>query len=135
MTPQPWADPELTSRGRLPMHAVPHEDRLPLDGTWRFQLLHHPTDQVDGADEGGILFLADAFERLVVHGQHFAGMGNLHAFIVEVSSLAGAMNFSLIADEVNRGDRLVSFECLFDAFDDDRTTVVATHDIHCNSHK
>jgi hypothetical protein len=24
---------------------------------------------------------------------------------------------------------------LFDAFDDDRTTVVATHDIHCNSHK
>ena len=50
MTPSPWADPELTSRGRLPMHAVPHDDRLPLDGTWRFQLLHHPTDPV-GADE------------------------------------------------------------------------------------
>ena len=49
MTPRPWADPELTSRGRLPMHAVPHDDRVPLDGTWRFQLLHHPTDQVDGA--------------------------------------------------------------------------------------
>ncbi len=49
MTPQPWADPELTSRGRLPMHAVPHDDRVPLDGTWRFQLLHHPTDQVDDA--------------------------------------------------------------------------------------
>ena len=32
MTPRPWADPELTSRGRLPMHAVPHDDRLPLDG-------------------------------------------------------------------------------------------------------
>ncbi len=46
MTPAPWADPELTSRGRLPMHAVPHADRLPLDGTWRFQLLHHPTDAV-----------------------------------------------------------------------------------------
>ncbi len=44
MTPAPWADPELTSRGRLPMHAVPHDDRLPLDGTWRFQLLHRPTD-------------------------------------------------------------------------------------------
>ncbi len=27
MTPAPWADPELTSRGRLPMHAVPHDDR------------------------------------------------------------------------------------------------------------
>jgi beta-galactosidase len=32
----------LTARGRLPMHAVPHGDRLPLDGTWRFQLLHSP---------------------------------------------------------------------------------------------
>ena len=50
MTPQPWADPELTSRGRLPMHAVPHDDRVPLDGTWRFQLLHHPADAVDAAD-------------------------------------------------------------------------------------
>ncbi|MHB8959682.1 MAG: sugar-binding domain-containing protein, partial [Candidatus Limnocylindrales bacterium] len=46
MIPQPWVDPELTSRGRLPMHAVPHSDRLPLDGTWRFQLLHSPMDAV-----------------------------------------------------------------------------------------
>ena len=44
MFPAPWADPELTSRGRLPMHAVPHPDRLILDGTWRFQLLHRPGD-------------------------------------------------------------------------------------------
>ncbi len=46
MTPAPWADPQLTSRGRLPMHAVPHADRLPLDGEWRFQLLHRPADAV-----------------------------------------------------------------------------------------
>ncbi len=46
MTPPPWADPQLTARGRLPMHAVPHPDRLPLDGEWRFQLLHRPTDAV-----------------------------------------------------------------------------------------
>ncbi|MEI7742719.1 MAG: glycoside hydrolase family 2 TIM barrel-domain containing protein [Chloroflexota bacterium] len=26
------------------MHAVPHAERLPLDGTWRFQLLHSPDD-------------------------------------------------------------------------------------------
>jgi beta-galactosidase len=44
--PRPWADPELTSRGRLPMHAVPHPDRQLLDGTWRFQLLHRPSDPV-----------------------------------------------------------------------------------------
>ncbi len=47
MTPAPWADPELTARGRLPMHAVPHADRLELDGTWRFQLLHRPSVPVD----------------------------------------------------------------------------------------
>ena len=38
----PWTTPELTSLGRLPMHSVPHLDRLPLDGTWRFQLLRTP---------------------------------------------------------------------------------------------
>ena len=43
---RPWAEPELVARGRLPMHAVPHLDRLALDGTWRFQLLHAPTDAV-----------------------------------------------------------------------------------------
>ena len=41
---RPWAAPELTSWNRLPMHAVPHDDRLPLDGTWRFQLLHSPEE-------------------------------------------------------------------------------------------
>ncbi len=50
MTPPPWLDPELTSRGRLPMHAVPHPDRLSLDGEWRFQLLHHPTDEAVAGD-------------------------------------------------------------------------------------
>ena len=32
-------EPELTARGRLPMHSVPHPDRFVLDGRWRFQLL------------------------------------------------------------------------------------------------
>lgn len=40
----PWADPALTSRGRLPMHSIEHGDRLSLDGTWRFQLLHRPDE-------------------------------------------------------------------------------------------
>jgi beta-galactosidase len=40
--PTPWESPELTGAGRLPMHAVPHEDRVPLDGQWRFQLLPGP---------------------------------------------------------------------------------------------
>jgi beta-galactosidase len=44
MTLRPWAEPELTAHGRLPMHGVPHDNRLPLDGTWRFQLLHSPDE-------------------------------------------------------------------------------------------
>jgi beta-galactosidase len=40
--PTPWEAPELTGVGRLPMHAVPHGDRVPLDGPWRFQLLERP---------------------------------------------------------------------------------------------
>jgi beta-galactosidase len=51
MTPAPWADPQLLAAGRLPMHAVPHETRLPLDGTWRFQLLHRP--DADVGDDWG----------------------------------------------------------------------------------
>ncbi len=42
----PWTTPELTSLGRLPMHSVPHPDRLSLDGTWRFQLLDTPGAEV-----------------------------------------------------------------------------------------
>jgi len=46
---RPWAAPELTSLNRLPMHSVPHDDRLALDGIWRFQLLGH-ADAVPGPD-------------------------------------------------------------------------------------
>jgi beta-galactosidase len=41
MTPA-WTTPELTGLGRLPMHSVPHHERLALDGRWRFQLLADP---------------------------------------------------------------------------------------------
>ncbi|MFN8518034.1 MAG: glycoside hydrolase family 2 TIM barrel-domain containing protein [Chloroflexota bacterium] len=39
---RPWDDPQLTGAGRVRMHSVPHDDRLDLDGTWRFQLLASP---------------------------------------------------------------------------------------------
>jgi beta-galactosidase len=44
-----WAAPECTSLGRLPMHSVPHVDRLALDGRWRFQLLGSPEAEPSGA--------------------------------------------------------------------------------------
>ncbi len=45
MTSRPWETPELTSIGRLPMHSVPHADRVELDGRWRFQLLRSPEEK------------------------------------------------------------------------------------------
>src|SRR5512138_3152901 len=48
-----WEAPELTSLHRLPTHAVPHPERLSLDGRWRFQLLPHP-DARRGDDWGSI---------------------------------------------------------------------------------
>ncbi|HEY0444161.1 MAG TPA: glycoside hydrolase family 2 TIM barrel-domain containing protein, partial [Candidatus Limnocylindrales bacterium] len=55
--PGPWVTPELTALNRLPMHAVPHDDRVELDGRWRFQLLRAPdapaTDQWAEADVPG----------------------------------------------------------------------------------
>jgi beta-galactosidase len=44
----PWAEPQLTALRRLPMHSVPHRDRLELDGTWRFQLLRRPDAEPSG---------------------------------------------------------------------------------------
>jgi beta-galactosidase len=39
----PWLDPELTGRGRLPMHSpMQGNGRQSLDGSWRFQLLPRP---------------------------------------------------------------------------------------------
>ena len=48
-----WETPELTGIGRLPMHSVPHPDRVDLDGRWRFQLLPAP-DAEPGARWGEI---------------------------------------------------------------------------------
>jgi beta-galactosidase len=46
MFSRPWVMPELTSVDRLPMHSVPHTDRVVLDGRWRFQLLHTPEEKL-----------------------------------------------------------------------------------------
>jgi beta-galactosidase/beta-glucuronidase len=47
--PPPWETPELTGVGRVPMHSVPHHDRVALDGRWRFQLLPSPDAEPDAA--------------------------------------------------------------------------------------
>ena len=41
-----WMSPETTAVNRLPMLNIEHYEKVSLDGTWRFQLLHKPTDPV-----------------------------------------------------------------------------------------
>lgn len=47
----------------------------------------------------------------------------------------GSLDFSLLADEVQFGDVWVSLQGQLDPIDDDSDSVVATHDIHDDSHK
>jgi len=64
---RPWEDPGLIGRGRVPMHAVPHEDRRSLDGTWRFQLLGSPDEPLSDhwreAEVPGCWTMQDTWDR------------------------------------------------------------------------
>ena len=59
--------PEITSIGRIQMHSVAHDERLPLDGRWRFQLLsspHSPTGpDWDEADVPSLWTMAGTWDR------------------------------------------------------------------------
>ncbi|MEX1169899.1 MAG: glycoside hydrolase family 2 TIM barrel-domain containing protein [Chloroflexota bacterium] len=61
-----WTTPELTGLGRLPMHSVPHGERLPLDGRWRFQLLpdpaHEPVADWGEADVPGLWTMSGTWD-------------------------------------------------------------------------
>ncbi len=46
MHPQYWASPETTSVNRLPILNIEHVEKLSLDGTWSFQLLHTPNESL-----------------------------------------------------------------------------------------
>ena len=45
MLPNYWMSPETNSINRLPMLNIEHFETISLDGTWRFQLLHSPSEQ------------------------------------------------------------------------------------------
>jgi hypothetical protein len=44
------------------------------------------------------------------------------------------MDVGLVADKEEGGNFIVAFQRPFGAGNDDPATVVATHDIHCDSH-
>ena len=54
---------------------------------------------------------------------------------MQAGVLAGRLDRVLMADQENGGNARVGFQRAFDSFNDDPATVVATHDIHCDSHR
>ena len=62
-----WENPELISLHRLSMHAVPHDDRLELDGTWQFELLERadaePTGHWREIQVPGVWTMQDTFDK------------------------------------------------------------------------
>ena len=62
-------------------------------------------------------------------------MNDLNAQIMTARRAQRGLDLRLIANEEKRGDFLVGLQRPPDAFDDDRTPVVAAHDIYCDSHR
>ena len=92
-------------------------------------------DQFGGAGNGRILFFAERNDRLVVHLHDFAGVDHAHAMIAETPCRQGGMDVRLVADEIKGGDFFAGLQRQFGAGNDDPATVVAAHDIHCDSHR
>ena len=62
-------------------------------------------------------------------------MEDLEPAIVTAALFEGGLDFRLIADQVQLRDGWVGLKRQPDPIDDDPAPVVATHDIHYNSHK
>ena len=92
-------------------------------------------DQFRRAGDGTIRFLAKRAGGFVLHLHDFAGVDDAHTMVAKTAGRQGGVDFGLIADQIEGGDFLVVFQCPPDALDDDSAPVVATHDIHCNSHR
>ena len=91
-------------------------------------------DQFGGTHDGGIFFFAQRDGGLVFHFHDFAGMDDAHPMVAKTAFGQGGMNVSLIADKVEGGNFIIAFQRPFGTGNDDPATVVATHDIHCDSH-
>ena len=91
-------------------------------------------DQFGGAGDGGIPFLAQRDDRLVRHLHHFRGVDDADAMVAKTARRQGGMDFLLVADEIDDGEVFAFLQGALHAGDDHTATVVAAHDIHCDSH-
>ena len=62
-------------------------------------------------------------------------MDHAHAVISKTALWQCGVDLSLVANQKKVGDVFIVLKGSFCALNDDAASVVATHDIHCNSHK
>ena len=62
-------------------------------------------------------------------------MDDADAMVAKTARRQGGMNCSLITDEIKGGDFFIGLERELGTCDDHSATVVAAHDIHCDSHR
>ena len=91
-------------------------------------------DQFRGAGDGAVAFFAERAGGFVIHLHDFAGVNDAHAMVAKTAFGQRGVDFGLMADQEKGGDVFVVLQGLFDAGNDNATTVIAAHDIHCNSH-
>jgi hypothetical protein len=58
-----------------------------------------------------------------------------HAMVAKSALGQGGMDFTPIANQIEGGNSLVGLQGPLGTLDDHPASVVATHDIHCDSHK
>ena len=62
-------------------------------------------------------------------------MNHSEAAVPTAALLEGHFNFRFVADQIKLGDSRIGLKRKPDSIDDNSTPVVATHDIHYDSHK
>ncbi len=92
------------------------------------QQLHRPQD-------GTILFSPEPLDGFVLHGEELGGMHDSDAGVAKLRAVQDGVDFVTPADEVQFSDFVTGLKRLFGTFDDDRRAMVATHDIHHDTHK
>ena len=62
-------------------------------------------------------------------------MDDANAVVAETAAGQGGVDVRAVADQEEGGDLFAGLQGAHGAFNDDAAAVVATHDIHCDSHK
>jgi len=93
------------------------------------------TDKFDGAHHRESFFLRMPSRGLSSIVRTSVAMDDLNARVRQAGTGKFRLDVRLITDQQRLRDAEIPWRAPVSVFDDDRTPVVATHDIHCESHK